>query len=80
MTIEEPPASKTYPPWDDNATTALNRYQREGWFHPFTCPGDHEEETLLVAETQGWRCSQSHCDYTQSWAFTFMVRENHSER
>jgi hypothetical protein len=52
----------------------LERYQRDGRYHPFTCAnrgdGSHREEGLLVPTVRGWICP--YCDYTQNWAHDFM--------
>lgn len=75
---------KIYTPWDVPTVTALNRYQREGQFHPFTCgngqSGQHVGGVSLIATPDGWRCPMGHCDYTQNWAWSFMAVGNHSER
>lgn len=57
---------------------SLERYQREGKFHPFTCPnrgdGNHRENAVdlgaLVPTVRGWICP--FCEYTQDWAHDFM--------
>jgi hypothetical protein len=72
--------NKTYAPWDDGTVQALNHHQEHGRFHPFTCPGNHACETRLVAQPDGWHCPRHYCGYTQNWAWTFMARDNHSER
>lgn len=79
---DERTPNKIYPPWDLDTVEALNHYQQHGQFHPFTCPCNmcHVGETRLVAGPHGWSCSVEDCDYTQGWAWTFMARENHSER
>lgn len=58
---------------------ALNRFQQQPWFHPFTCPqrgdGKHHSNPvdlgLLRATEQGWICED--CSYTQTWAHAFMA-------
>jgi hypothetical protein len=58
---------------------ALNKYQVEGKFHPFTCinrgDGNHRvfngDLGALVATRRGWICPW--CSYTQDWAHKFMV-------
>lgn len=57
-------------PWTDEQVEALNRYQREGKFHPFTCGNDSRHQNL-VATKDGWICPN--CDYTQNWAHGFMM-------
>lgn len=67
--------------WTQEQCDALNRYQHEGRFHPYTCGNDradtaHREYAdkhgdpdwgLLVATPDGWRCPV--CDYRQSTAW-----------
>ncbi|MEU8902151.1 hypothetical protein [Streptomyces mirabilis] len=64
-------------PWTPEQVAALNRFQREGGMHPFTCGGDHAPGSpALVAYTDGWRCPQPYgeaCDYRQDWAHRFMA-------
>lgn len=61
----------------------LNRYQRAGSFHPFTCgnrsdPGhESDREGILLATPEGWRCPT--CDYRQNWAHPFMATEAASQ-
>ena len=58
-------------PWTDEEVEILNKFQREGPFHPFTCPGGPDcPERELIATKEGWIC---HCgEYTQDWAHEFM--------
>jgi len=58
-------------PWNAEQVDNLNRFQRLGFMHPFTCPG-HEGggDRDLVATRGGWICR--HCDYRQNWAHDFM--------
>jgi hypothetical protein len=73
-------------PWTEQQCDALNRFQRNGKFHPFTCAGGDRTDAFhtatvanyglsdagqLHATLSGWICNA--CDYTQDWAFTFMV-------
>jgi hypothetical protein len=67
------------PPWSKDQVAALNRYQREGWMHPFTCGSGNrtdehhlDGEGKLVATKDGWICP--YCPYTQDWAFDFMFK------
>ncbi len=56
----------------------LDRHQKAGRFHPFTCPnrgdGNHRDNGIdlggLIPTTRGWICQ--YCDYTQNWAHGFM--------
>lgn len=58
----------------------LDKYQREGRFHGFTCGnrGDSNhrvvggDKGLLIPTVQGWVCQ--FCDYTQDWAHEFMKK------
>jgi len=57
--------------WGWRQIDNLNRYQRSGVMHPFTCGNDHDGDRTLVATRRGWICC--HCDYTQDWAHEFML-------
>lgn len=74
-------------PWTQDIADALNRYQRGGRYHPFTCGSGNRTDAFhaaavanyglydagqLHAVLNGWICHA--CDYTQDWAFTFMVK------
>lgn len=73
-------------PFTPEQVEALNRSQREGEFHPFTCGGDRGDAAhrkyakengdrdwgLLVATEKGWVCPV--CGYTQDSAHGFMAR------
>ena len=62
-------------PWTPEQVATLNRFQREGGMHPFTCGGDHWLGTPhLEATPDGWLCPYPDCDYTQDWAHAFMLR------
>ena len=61
---------KVRAPWTDERIKALNEYQADNNFHPYTCPFGHG---ALVATPEGWRCGK--CDYTQDWAHDFMTRK-----
>jgi hypothetical protein len=72
----EPPREddKIYPTWTDETVAALNDFQHRGGMHPFTCPGSHDRETVLIATSSGWMCPRgSTCGYTQGWAHSFMA-------
>jgi hypothetical protein len=64
-------------PWTPEQVAALNRFQREGGMHPFTCGGEHAPGSpVLVARIDGWHCSDPYgegCDYRQDWAHPFMA-------
>lgn len=60
--------------WTKEQVDHLNRWQTNGQYHPFTCPGDHPEckdHRELIATENGWVC---YCGkYTQDWAHDFMI-------
>ena len=59
-------------PWLPEQVEALNRWQRRGDVHPFTCVNDHGEAGRdLIATADGWICRC--CDYRQTWAFSVMA-------
>lgn len=67
-------SDKITAPWKGWYVDALNRWQRAGFVHEFTCKNDHGElDRTLVATVNGWICP--HCDYTQKWAHDFMLLE-----
>lgn len=61
---------------------SLEKFQRSGRFHPFTCvnrgDGNHRDTGVdlgaLVPTVRGWICP--YCDYTQNWAHEFMLSQN----
>lgn len=64
------------PPWTAEQVEAMNQFQHERTFHPFTCEnrndGKHGDgEGILIATPDGWICP--HCDYKQGWAHGFMA-------
>jgi len=65
-------------PWTTEQVAALNRFQQNGDFHPFTCGGNRQDEFhldgegVLLATENGWVCP--YCDYTQDWALAFMMK------
>jgi hypothetical protein len=61
-------AEKIVVPWTPEQVAQLNRYQKLGVMHPFTCPHGHGE---LIATPSGWICAS--CTYTQNWAHLFMA-------
>jgi hypothetical protein len=71
-------------PWTEEQVDNLNRWQRCGRVHPFTCAGDRadaahkayadehgEDWGQLIATPTGWVCPV--CSYTQDWAHDFML-------
>lgn len=60
-------------PFTTEQADALNRYQKAGRMHPFTCPREHPSQAVLLAvHGAGWVCG---CGYTQDWAHGFMLDE-----
>ncbi|MER7734126.1 hypothetical protein ABTX80_24865 [Streptomyces erythrochromogenes] len=62
-------------PWTPEQVAALNRFQRAGSMHPFTCGRDHDSHHVLIATEAGWVCPGPGCGYTQDWAHAFMAAE-----
>lgn len=59
-------------PWTPEQVDALNRWQRAGYVHPFTCPASAgHRKGELIAQTDGFHCPT--CSYTQDWAHDFML-------
>lgn len=59
-------------PFTAEQVDALNRYQRLGYVHEFTCAEAHDgADRALYATREGWRCP--HCDYRQDWAHAAML-------
>jgi hypothetical protein len=58
-------------PWNEEQVNALNAYQRNGRFHPFTCPHAHESDRELIATRDGWICRR--CNYTQTWTLAAAI-------
>jgi len=58
-------------PFTDEQVEAINLYQKNGVFHPYTCGGNRTDgkhldgEGILVATKEGLKCP--YCDYTQNW-------------
>jgi hypothetical protein len=70
----------TYAPWTKEQVDVLNANQAKGHIHPFTCGRrsnnqhnwyDGDVGTLLATRS-GWVCRD--CDYTQDWAYNFMLK------
>jgi len=70
--------TKITKPFTPEQVLALVAYQRNPFFHPFTCAnrGDHPEldgdKGILIPMVNGWICQ--FCDYKQDWAHDFMVQ------
>lgn len=56
-------------PWSTEMVNKLNKYQQTEPFHPYTCGHDHGKEVKLIATTNGWKCPEANCNYTQDWCF-----------
>lgn len=71
-------------PFNPATVVALNKFQRLGFVHPFTCKnhGDSAhrptEDDALIATVRGWICP--FCDYTQDWAHALMCSPDWFER
>ena len=61
-------SDRIHAPFTAAQVEALNRFQQEGTFHPFTCFNHH----TLVATADGWRCPECP-SYRQGWAHAFMA-------
>lgn len=57
-------------PFTDEQIAALNQFQADGRFHPYTC-GNDSTHANLVATRDGWICPD--CDYRQAWAAVFQA-------
>lgn len=72
--------SKINAPFTAQQVVELNRYQKDGATHPLTCgrrrtDAEHlDGEGVLEAYTGGMRCP--YCDYTQTYAFAFMLERS----
>lgn len=70
-------------PFTKQEVEALNKHQKSGRFHPFTCgrssekceaniePRDYKKDGVLIATENGWICPCG--DYTQNWAHKSMT-------
>lgn len=66
-------------PFSSEQVDALNRYQRLGYVHEFTCPEHHGgADRTLYATKDGWRCP--HCAYQQDWAHRAMLNATPIEK
>lgn len=69
---------KIQAPFTPEQVKALNKYQRSGAFHPFTCCSHNDcdrqaraNQGVLVAFEEGWTCP---CGaWKQDWAHAFMA-------
>lgn len=78
-------------PWTPEQVAALNWYQTESGWHPFTCGGGEyigEGNAKRMYCGPGWPAPTStliatengwvcpRCDYTQDWAYELMFRHS----
>lgn len=72
-------------PWTKIQVDALNYFQTQSGWHPYTCGNDRHDKAhckyqaehggdrgQLVATETGWICPVHGCGYTQSWATELM--------
>jgi hypothetical protein len=69
-------------PFTKEEVDNLNRFQRSGMFHPFTCDraspkcetkGEPRRDGVLLATPDGWICPCG--EYKQDWAHDFMTKD-----
>lgn len=63
-------------PFTVEQARALNAYQADSRFHPFTCGRDTRHGPLRAFENSCWLCTV--CDYRQTWAHDFMLTDANS--
>lgn len=56
--------SMAHQPWSDEDIAFLEKWQRDGAWHPYTCGGESCRADLIPTR-EGWICPR--CDYKQSW-------------
>lgn len=66
-----PPTTIVRAPFTAEQVYALLTYQTDETIHPFTCGIGGHAHGILMPTVRGWVCH--YCDYTQSWAHTFMT-------
>ena len=65
-------------PFTEEQVAAINNYQKNAPFHPFTCCGhacdrsEREDEGLLIATLDGLVCPCG--KWTQDWVHDFMTQ------
>ncbi len=62
-----------YAPFTDEQVRRLNKWQKSGKIHPFTCGGSDNCRSILIPTNNGWICPN--CDYKQDWCHSFMVKD-----
>lgn len=64
---------KIQAPFNENQIKNLERYQRLGYVHPFTCPQNstHISDGILLPTTNGMICIE--CGYIQNWVHDYMT-------
>lgn len=67
-------------PFTKEQVRALQRYQKCGFMHPFTCCSDNrcnrherEDQGVLIPTENGWVCPCG--NYKQNWTHAFMTAE-----
>lgn len=68
-TMNNKAEDQSKPIWTDSEVSELNARQKDGRFHPYTCPGDKvscKDQRDLIATPNGWVCQCG--EYTQGWA------------
>lgn len=63
----------TQAPFEPEQVESINGFQEAGLMHPFTCPCDHHDESVLVATVDAMVCPDDDCEYRQSWVHDFMA-------
>ena len=56
-------------PWSDEKVAQLNKNQKDGRFHAYTCPGNYKvcaNQRELIATANGWVCQCG--KYKQKWS------------
>lgn len=57
--------------WTEEQVDNLNRYQKVGFFHEYTCRDDHDGARAMVATKHGLVCPS--CGYRQTRVGTFQL-------
>jgi hypothetical protein len=79
-TMEKENKDQPKPIWTEDEVSELNSRQKDGRFHPYTCPGDKvscKDQRDLIATPNGWVCQCG--KYTQGWAHGVGGREMNHE-
>lgn len=70
--------SESYKPFTPEQVKRIESYQRNGLFHPYTCPNrdnhlSEMREGILTVTPDGLKCDC--CDYTQDWVHSFVFQD-----